>query len=720
MSAQFDYAARIERLREIKTEQTAKKRVQQGPRDSDDHGQIPLDAPLPFRPQSDDSRGYILGAKDCGRNFARYLDCMPAYVNKYSSLMGGYYGQFIGCAAKWDPEDYWTQLAPEHKEYNIIHGIMNSQHFSADLSIGLALGYGGLLEKINDYAGRRECLTPGFDQGLLSVVTGIQDWIKKHILRARELLEDETDAQIAQNLRAMIRANEAIVGGAPKTFHEACQWIAWYQMACRAYNGSGALGALDMLLYPFYARDRAAGILDDEEAVFHLCCLNLSDPQYIQVGGVDENGNDTTNALSFLILEAAHRLRIPANIAVAVYEGMDEALYDRAVELLIRDRIGVPRFFGLDSTVRGFVNNNVPLQDARARVQTGCHWSSIPGREYSFSDVIKINFAKVFECAFYDLMLAGEDASVQRLWEGFHAHLKKAVLATARGIDLHMAKKHLYFPELPLSLLCHGTIEKGLDASAGALEYNTICVDGAALATAADSFNALETLIEKQKALTWKEVFMAVDRNFLLHGDIRARLLNVPGFGRPESAGNGWAKRITGLFAQLVAGEPTPDGYAMVPGLFSWASTLPMGKAVGATPNGRLAMEPISFGANPDPGPFHGGPLTPVDIARAVASVQCGYGNAVPMQLDIDYGTAGGQEGKQCLKALLRAHMRMGGTLININILDGRKIREAYEKPGTHPDLIVRVTGFSAYFASLSDGFRKLVYERMIRLEEEG
>jgi pyruvate-formate lyase len=137
-----------------------------------------------------------------------------------------------------------------------------------------------------------------------------------------------------------------------------------------------------------------------------------------------------------------------------------------------------------------------------------------------------------------------------------------------------------------------------------------------------------------------------------------------------------------------------------------------MGRMLGATPNGRHAWTPISFGANPDPGFASGG--APTALANAVASVQCGYGNAAPVQMDIDPLLASDEAGQPALEALIRGHFAMGGTLMNINVLNKEKILEAHADPASHPDLIVRVTGFASYFILLSPEFRQLTVDRII------
>ena len=715
--AGFSYASRLAAIHETKLRHTEIKR-KRGPRDVDDWGDIPLEnQSFEFRPETDHPKGYVLGPRDCGRNFRRFLEAVPTYVDPMSSLLGGYYVTFGQYVTGWDPASYWNDLAPVFKKYGIIHGIDNNQHFLSDVQIGLDLGWGGLLEKIAEYrsvnTGREQ---QAYYDGLEAFVTGVQFWIRRHADDARDRAASETDADIQRNLLEMAEMNERLVSGRPQTFREACQWLAWYQMAKRMYVGGGSMGRLDKILLPYFERDIEAGILDEEEAIFHLACFLVKDSHYIQLGGMDIEGNDETNRLSFLFLDAAHRIRIPANLAVAVHEKTDPKLIHRGVELLFVDKMGIPRFAGLQSMVDGMVRRGFPPESARRRVQCGCHWFCIPGEEYCFNDVIKINFAKILEVALDEMMGGGE--SLERLWELFEMHLRRAVEVTARGIDFHIEHQHRYYPELALSLLCHGPIEKGVDASHGGVEHINVGVDGSALATVADSFAAIEQRVEQEKSVSWTELYAGVSQKWWRCGGIRALMQSVPGYGRGGTRGDWWAERISHCFSEMVVGKPTPAGHRMTPGLFSWASTIPMGRTTGATPDGRGHGEPISFGANPNPGRLRGN-LVPTGMSTAIARVHPRYGNPAPFQFDVDPGLVADEAGVETFAALIRTHFGLGGTLINANVLDREKVLDACKHPEKYPDLVVRVTGFSAYFASLSDAFRKLVYERVVSMEEQ-
>jgi formate C-acetyltransferase len=187
---------------------------------------------------------------------------------------------------------------------------------------------------------------------------------------------------------------------------------------------------------------------------------------------------------------------------------------------------------------------------------------------------------------------------------------------------------------------------------------------------------------------------------------------SISRYGSGGSLADDYAVRISQLLTRLVKERPTPGGHNMIPGLFTWANTIPMGKELGATPNGRHAGAPISHGSNPDPGFRQDG--APTAMAVAIASVQPGWGNTAPMQLELDPGLSADKGGVDLVSDLIRTHFDLGGTQINLNVIDRERILAAHQDPTKYPDLIVRVTGFSAYFGSLSKEFRQLVIDRIV------
>ncbi len=730
------YEERYDALRATKLAQTIEKQRVVGAMDHDDWGMILPPAErraivetistsgMPirdvlikgFQVTPNHPSGGFFGPKAVGANFRALLEAHPVYVDPLGSLAGAYMVNFSSYITVHRPPELDLGDLPERiATYQLAAPVFGQQHFCQDMAIGLALGYGGLLERIRRYRQEHGPDKAEFYDGLEAVVLGLQDWIARTAEAARAMAAAEGNAQLRQNLLEMAAMNAWLVDRPPRTFREACQWILWFLIMARMYNGSGSGGRLDVLLSPFYARDVAAGILSDEEATFHVANVLLRDTTYLQLGGPDATGRDVTNRVSYLILEAAHRMRIATNVGVSVGPHVDPGLLRRGVEIQFEDKAGTPKFLGIENIVAGFARNGIPPETARQRAYAGCHWFALPGREYCLNDGAKVNLAKVFAVAFDEFMAApGAARTVAALWARYVAHLRAAVATMADVFDYHVKHKHAVFPELALDLCCYGPIEQGLDASAYGVEYYTFGFDAAALATTADSFAAIEQRVEGEGRLSWEGLQAHLDADWAGAEGERARLMmkSIARYGSGGSRADAWALKLTATFVDLVRAGPTPDGHTMIPGHFSWANTIPMGRTLGATPNGRHAGAPISHGANPDPGFRQDG--APSAMAAAIAGVQCWYGNSSPMQLELDPGLGKDEGGVEKVADLIRTHIALGGTQVNLNVIDAHKVLEAHQDPSKYPDLIVRVTGFSAYFASLSPEFRQLVVDRII------
>ncbi len=715
------YQQRMARLVERKIQQTREKLAVLGARDEDDYGLVlPPEGFVPELPVRDEN-GSFAGAYAWGKNFRYLMENHPVYIDPDDALAGRW--MFMLSRMRLGYKLYrsnfafdYSDLVPLQEKYDITSGIGKDAHFAPDYEIGLSFGWGGLLDKARTALEKfgHDPVAKELFEAEIDAIEGIQCWVRHLALAARDRALTEYDRERKQNLIEMAQVCFRLISAPPETLREACQWLALFNMASRTYNRDGAGGQLDELLRPYYERDLAAGRIDDEDAEFYLFCLLLNDPHYYQLGGPGEDGRDMASPLSFLILEAAAKLKSSCNLTIRVHDGMDRRLFRRGVEILLENKLGYPRFSGDKALVAGFMKNGYNAGLARKRIATGCNWMSLPGLEYTLNDVVKINIAKVFEVAFRETA-EGDSPSLEKLEENYSRHFRIAVETVMKGIDFHLAHQYRNEPELLLNLLSHGPLEKGLDVSHGGATFYNMALDGAGLAVVADSFAAVQQFVEEEKSVSWRELAEQLRADFQLPGGeaLRKKLLSGDRFGRGGGRGDFWAVRLTEILDQEVAGKRTPAGYRMIPGWFSWADTVRFGKSVGATPNGRRAHTPISHGANPNPGFRKDNALTA--MARAIAAVQPGYGNTAPWQLELDIGYAKTDRAVENLMALMEAHFELGGTLININIVDAEKILAAHANPELYPDLIVRVTGFSAYFTSLSREFRQLVVDRLIR-----
>ena len=712
----FKYQPQLDRLRQRKLEQIKEKLAKEGPLDEDDYGRVvpPAGAwtPIPNHPD-----GHFYGMDGWLMNFSSLMEKHPVYVDPDDAFAGRWMYFMSRMTPKWTPDYSYAHLQPDIDRYNIICGIGDDAHFAPDYAMGLSLGWGGLLEKIDRYAKLHEgdAEKAHFYQCHRKGIESIQTWIKHHISTIAGMIPDEADPWKRDNLQQMLDTNLRILNDAPATLREACQWIIWYHLASRTYNRDGAGGQIDALLRPFYEKDLQEGRITRQEAVYYLACLLINDPIYWQLGGPDENGVDQTSEISFLILEAADRINTSLNITVRVHPGLDKELFRRSLECLVKNKNAWPRFSGDKALVEGFMRNGFDKALARKRIAVGCNWMSLPGMEYTMNDLVKVNIAKVFEVALNQMRGQCDPASFStgRLWEIFMSHLAKAVHTAAEGIRFHLEHQKYNEPELILNLLSHGPLEKGLDVSAGGAMFYNLAIDGAGLAVAADSFAAIAQRVEAEGKLSWHMLFHLLDSNFEgIEGErFRLLLANSVKYGQGGTIADNWAGRIASGFTELVRSESDPEKkHTFIPGFFSWANTLEFGRAVGATPNGRLSGAPVSHGANPCPGFSPDG--TSLLQAKAIAAVQPGYGNTAPMQWEVDLSFVKDKR-IEFLESIIRTHFDLGGTLINVNVVDKDKILAAHADPSLYPDLVVRVTGFTAYFSMLTPQFRQLVLDRL-------
>ena len=712
----FTYNDRIQELRKRKLLQTQEKIEKEGGLDEDDYGRVVAPEDFHFEPDANHPDGCYYGYEGWSHNYAKLLSIHPLYCDPMDAFVGrGFFFMTRQKASLWNPDHPYTELKAAFDEYNIICGIGSDGHFTPDLRMGFAMGWGGILDKLKTY--RERNVTPEnqlFYRSEITVVEAIIAFLTRMGHEIAALAQQERNADLRANLLDMSAVNLKIATEKPETLRECIQWMCWFSFFSRLYNRGPSGGQLDELLRPYYEHDIAAGLIDDETAKFYIACLFLNDTRYYQLAGPDDDGNDMASHISYLILEAADWINIACNLTVRVHDRMNEDFFRTAVRYLFKNKNGWPRFSGDNSLVNGFMRCGFDQTLARKRLAAGCSWMSIPGMEYTLNDLVKINVAKVFEVAFDEMMARDAQPSTQNLWERFEKHLSRAVDTTAAGIQFHLTWQDQNEPELICNLLSQGPVETGLDVTKSARYFN-MCMDGAGIATVADSFAACEQRVEREGKITWKTLARQMSLNWNdIDGEYqRQMMLHSERFGGGNTLGDAWAVRVNTLFTKLVREECLRyPGLNFIPGWFSWANTLDFGSRVRATPNGRHSGEAINHGANPTSGFRKDGAVTA--MANAIASVQPFYGNCAPVQLELDPGIAGNEEGVGKMVSMIRTILETGNTLLNINIIDKHKILEAHRDPTKYPDLVVRVTGFTAYFAMLSPEFRQLVVDRVL------
>lgn len=725
---QAPYANRIQALHEDKMAMNALKirLIGRGKMDTDDWGFIHV-PDFTFSFPSERPDGVICGPLPIGRALRAFFNAVPKIVNPHSALAGAW----IGAISNWvnirmAPEDRPMELVPIWEKYDTRPGFGGMNHCAPDMNIGLELGWGGLLEKIRHWRAVNDPADTGFYDGEEQVVLGMQEWVAALAVEARQLAataatqaatEAAAEAETVRNLLEMAEMNERLVDNPPRTFREACQFLAHFQTLDRTYYVGGALQQLDELLRPYYERDVANGELEDGQAVWMLASLFYNDTHYSQIAGLTPDGSrDMTSRLSFLILDAMHLLKIPANIALRVHDGVHPELLRRSLVYTVEDGTGVDYSLNVGCE-QGYARAGFPLGLARMRAKVGCNWTALPGREYPLQDVTRANLAFALHHALQDLRDTPEaDLSTETLFDCFTGHVRMIVDSIKAGYDRHYEVVGKNTPELVYNLFMHGPVERGINCSEGGVDILNFNIDGVGLATVSDSFAAIERRLEREKRISWPELFALLENDWAGAEDLRLMMRNIDRFGSPGSRAEAWALRVRDVFVDACRRTGTPKhNLPVIPGMFSHGTIRELGAKLPATPNGRHAGEAISHSNEPDPGFARGlDSFSPSLKATAVALAQPGFGNSAPLHLDLDATMVRTEAGMNALISLIHTHNRMGGTLINLNCLTRERLEAAHAHPDEYPDLLVRVTGYSAFFASLSREYRQQILDRFL------
>ena len=712
------YADRIASLHRSKIAMNDVKRRLNRVHDSDDWGFVVFED-FHYEPPKFRESGVLYGGLEIAKALRKWLCEMPPYVHKDSALGGAWVDIIqnhlrIGLR----PED---DVSPEIRacwaKYNTSPGFMGMNHCGPDMQIGLDLGWGGLLAQIRHYRAKLSPADTSFYDMEEETVLGIQAYVENIAAEAERMAALETDEAAKRNLLEIAEMNRYLVSAPPRTLREACQFLAHFQSVDRTYYSGGALSQLDELLRPYYEKDVRAGILTDEEAVWYLASLFYNDTHYSQIAGLIPDGSrDMTSRLSFLVLDALHYLHIPINVALRVSDKVNPALLRRSLEYTLEDGSGVDYSCNV-GVEEGYARNGYPIELGRLRAKVGCNWVALPGIEYPLQDVTRCNMAMAFQEAMKD-MQEEKNFDLEYLFERTCHHIKIIVDSIKAGYDKHYESVGKYHPELVLNLFMHGPVERGLNASQG-VDIINFNIDGIALATVADSFGALEQRIVREKRMSFEEFFEIMNRNYEGREDVRLMMANIRRFGSPDSPSEKWALRLRDFYVKTCKESGTPvHNLPIIPGMFSHGDIYIHGRRLRATPNGRRDFEPISHSNEPDPGFARGiDTFSPTLKSNAVALASPGHGNSAPLHLDIDTEMLEKAGGIDALVALIHTHNHMGGTLINLNCLSKKVLLEAHADPSTHPDLVVRVTGYSAFFSSLTKEYRQQVVDRFLSRE---
>jgi pyruvate-formate lyase len=584
-----------------------------------------------------------------------------------------------------------------------------SGHTAVNVARGLRLGWEGLRAHAEACRARFDegSSEAGYLDATLSVIDAIRGRILDYGREAVRLASlPGTPADLAADYAAIAERCERLAAEPPRTFYDALQWYWLYATFERATStGMGSM-RLDQVLWPYYAADLAAGVLDDDGARLLLSALILKEPFFCTIGGQRPGGGDAVNRLSYLMIEAYDAVGGPSNLAVRCSRHADQGLIREAARILAKHGTGVPHIVNDEAVVPSLMRQGFPREQARDYVFAGCFWWCVPGKEYPSHDLAAVSGARALMRALESLRGCGA-LQFEDVWDAYRQRMAEAVHALRDAWDVCEAWGPAHYPEMVISLLLDGCLEHGLPANGGGAERSLLTVQYVGLANVADSLSALRRVVFDEQALGFDELMDALDADFAGDEALRQRLRAAPKFGNGEPVADAMAARVAEHFAQTLAPLRTSRGFPLRPALYSWHRHTPEGAALGATPDGRRAGAPLANGGNPAHGVAQAGPTA---VLHAMAGLGSATATGCPTHLHLTERDATARATQ--VAALVQTALDLGVPHLIINNVSRGTLRAAIEHPEAYADLTIRVTGYSARFVHLDRVFQEEIAAR--------
>lgn len=634
-------------------------------------------------------------------------------------------------------------------------------HFCADYNKVIRKGLGAVKAEAEDRMAQMEGRIFGSDMDKYNFYRGVAitcgamiTLAKRYSAEAARLAALEKDEKRRAELEQIARTMDRIMEKPCRTFREAVQALYFYH-TCMALDGNlhgMTLGRVDQYLGDFYDRDIATGVITPEEAqeLLDLACLKFAQMSNVEpygafaglgytsgslmtIGGVDKNGDDATNEVTYMILRSAGRLVLhDPPIALRIHKNTPQALWEAGIETT-KIAGGVPTFESDDVIIPSLMHHGFTLADAREYCLIGCVEPGGCGNEWTCAGGTGMeNFFNLANCLLlavnngYNPMptsdgspakqtglatgylseMASFDDVLAALWKQMEYFIDWQMTLT-NSFEYVTRQEH---PVLTASATIDGCMESGRDVMFGGAKYNSSGMAGIAIGNIVDSLAVIRHMVYDEKVITGEALLRAVTDNWEGREDLRQYILNeCPHYGN----GIEWIDRLAHLvgekFQQLC---DKTYGYRckMRPGLWPVTMNVLFGFLTHATFDGRKAGTPLADGISPVQGLDKNGPTA---ILQSVAHIdQSKLGNGTLLNMRFHPATLQNPDGKMKLENLMKTYFDLGGMELQINITDTKTLREAQKKPEDYKDLVVRVAGFSVYFTELFEGSQNDIIAR--------
>ncbi|MBN1833407.1 MAG: hypothetical protein JW896_14985 [Deltaproteobacteria bacterium] len=608
-------------------------------------------------------------------------------------------------------------------------------------------------KRIEDYA--KEPETDGqkliFWESVIMVCEAAIHHSHRYALLAREMAETEKNGNRKAELLEIARICEQVPENPARTFHEALQSMAIVGV-CKNYenpmHNNPQWGRGDQYLYPYFIHDLNKGTITLEKAAELLMELvgrwgtqtfvsaeSLKESHQINfainnimLGGVNREGLDSSNELSYLFLHIVGLLRLSSpTVGLRWNRNTPDWIMSKAIRTNLVTKGGIPLFENDEVVIPHFVEDGIPRDEAGEWCGLGCVYPCLPSRaeHYGSEGVAAVNLAAMLHLVFHNGIdvngrLTGVPTGDPREFSSFdelysalltqHEYITHRVFELA-AIARDEQGKHLRLPFLS-AMGIEQCMELGQDLLIPHPDFTMMGISDRAIIDVTDSLMAVKKLVYDEKKLTMDELLNALDADF--EGprgeEIRQMCLAQPKYGNDIDEVDRLAGTLSADSYRIIRSYDNSPFRKYIIAREGLAWHYFGGLGVGALPNGRKAYEPLNDGAlSPMRGRDKKGPTA---VLRS--AIKAGFKESFASVLNQKFSATmiQSKDSVEKLVAYTNAFMLNGGSHIQYNIVDTNELRDAKIHPEKHEDLIVRIGGFSAYFTQLSPDIQDDVINR--------
>lgn len=541
------------------------------------------------------------------------------------------------------------------------------------------------------------------------------------------------DRQAEQH--AMAQVLDTVPAAPARTFREALQslWLVYVAAHIESDPHAILLGRFDQYMYPFYSKDLEEGRITTEEARELLECLwikctgliKLRDEesskdfagfplfQNVTIGGQTSSGEDASNDLSLLMLEAAASVKVSQpSIGLRYHNKLSDELLLKSCEV-IREGLGYPAIMNDDCIIPKQLVRGSTLEEARDYCNN-CVETEIPGMTDSRPHSGYVNFPKCLLLALNDgvdpetAKQVGPQTGKPENFSGFedlmtayNEQVRYFVERIVEAYDLVDSIHAAVAPEPFISVFVEDCIAAGKTRQAGGARYNHSGIFGVGLANVANSLAAVKMLVFEQRKYAAQKILDALSKDYAGAEALQKELLHkVPKYGTDDDYVDAIACDCSAAFCDEVISHPCIRGGTYIPELHTVSTHVTFGEKTGATPDGRKAGEAFADGISPVAGSDMRGPTAAVKSITKIDHQKVLQGLLFNQKF---HPTAlSGRDAIRKFADYIKVFCGLGGHHIQFNIVSPEVLKEAQLDPLKYRDLVVRVAGYSAFFADLN------------------